>query len=79
MPRKRTRFSRMPPRHLPGEWPVEMRADVVAAFLDYPDTRALAVAIEMGDAPRCAGRERPLSVPKTLSGLMMMESLKRVE
>jgi hypothetical protein len=35
-----------------------MRADVVAAFLDYPDTRALAVAIEMGDAPRPTSMRR---------------------
>jgi hypothetical protein len=28
-----------------------MRADMVAAFLDYPDTKALAAAITRGEAP----------------------------
>ena len=28
-----------------------MRADMVAAFLDYPDTKALAAAIVRGEAP----------------------------
>jgi hypothetical protein len=38
-------------RHL-GSWPVEMRMDVVAAFLDYSDTKALSAAIDRGEAPR---------------------------
>jgi hypothetical protein len=52
MKRTQYRFSRNPSRYLPGEWPVEMRSDVVAAFLDFPDTRALSIAIERGEAPR---------------------------
>jgi hypothetical protein len=52
MVRSRFRFKKAPARFLPGEWPAEMRSDVVAAFLDYPDTRALSFAIERGEAPR---------------------------
>jgi hypothetical protein len=52
MKRIQYRFSRMPSRYLPGEWPIEMRTDVVAAFLDFPNTRALSIAIERGEAPR---------------------------
>lgn len=39
-------------RYLPGSWPAEMRMDVVAAFLDYPDTQSLSAAIDRGEAPR---------------------------
>jgi hypothetical protein len=37
-----------------GAWPAEMRADLVAAFLDYPNTRALVAGIVNGDAPRAS-------------------------
>jgi hypothetical protein len=52
MARTRFRFKKATARFLPGEWPAEMRSDVVAAFLDYPDTKALSFAIERGEAPR---------------------------
>lgn len=35
-----------------GEWPIEMRIDVVAAFLDFATTRDLWNAVERGEAPR---------------------------
>ena len=38
-----------------GAWPAELRADMAAAFLDYPTTRALIAAIVEGDAPRATG------------------------
>lgn len=45
-----------PARYPPyGAWPAELRADSAAAFLDFPNTRALATAILEGDAPRATG------------------------
>jgi hypothetical protein len=42
----------LPPRYPPtSAWPGQLRADMVAAFLDYPDTKALAAAIARGEAP----------------------------
>jgi hypothetical protein len=41
----------LPPRYPPGAWPGQMRADMVAAFLDYRDTKELAAAITRGEAP----------------------------
>lgn len=42
----------LPPRYPPaGAWPGQMRADMAAAFLDYPDTKALSAAIARGEAP----------------------------
>jgi hypothetical protein len=35
-----------------GAWPAEMRADMAAAYCDYPTTSALFQAIVAGDAPR---------------------------
>lgn len=35
-----------------GTWPLEMRADVLAALLDFPDTDALVDAILRSEAPR---------------------------
>jgi hypothetical protein len=32
-------------------WPAEMRADLTAAFLDYPTTGKLIAAIRRGEAP----------------------------
>ena len=52
------RFSNAPPRYMFGEWPAEMRMDVVAAFLDFPDTRALQAAVERGEAPRPTSMRR---------------------
>jgi hypothetical protein len=46
------RPARYPPQ---GSWPAELRADMVAAFLDFPTTQALAAAIVAGDAPRASG------------------------
>jgi len=37
---------------LGGAWPAEMRADMAAAYCDYPTTSALYQAIVAGDAPR---------------------------
>jgi hypothetical protein len=44
--------SNKPPRFPPGAWPLEMRADTVAAFLDFSSTRELCKAIQRGEAPR---------------------------
>jgi hypothetical protein len=50
-------MARVPRGNLPARypstvvWPAQMRADMTAAFLDYPDTRALAAAVRQGDAP----------------------------
>jgi hypothetical protein len=41
-----------PPRFPPGAWPLEMRADTVAALLDFSSTRELCKAIQRGEAPR---------------------------
>ncbi len=56
--------SSLPARYPPlGAWPTQMRADMVAAYLDYRDTAELAAAVRRGDAPtpsalRGAGRRR---------------------
>jgi hypothetical protein len=42
------REARFPPE---GSWPIEMRADMVAAFLDFGTTRELCKAIGRGEAP----------------------------
>jgi hypothetical protein len=41
------------PQH--GAWPAELRADMAAAYLDYPTTRAFVAGIADGDAPRATG------------------------
>jgi len=43
---------RSKPARYPPAWPREMRADVVAAFLDYETTGKLSAAITRGEAPR---------------------------
>lgn len=40
--------ARFPPA---GSWPLELRADLAAALLDYPDTRAFFAAVSRGEAP----------------------------
>jgi hypothetical protein len=42
------REARFPPG---GSWPIEMRADTVAAYLDFGTTRELCKAIGRGEAP----------------------------
>jgi hypothetical protein len=34
-----------------GCWPLQMRADMAAAFLDFSNTRELCAAVANGDAP----------------------------
>lgn len=42
----------LPARYPPtGAWPAVMRADVVAAYLDYRDTSELARGVGRGEAP----------------------------
>jgi hypothetical protein len=41
----------LPARYPPGPWPGQMRADVVAAFLDFENTADLAAAVKRGEAP----------------------------
>ena len=42
----------LPARYPPvGAWPAVMRADMVAAYLDYRNTGELARAVVRGDAP----------------------------
>jgi len=41
-------FARYPPT---GAWPVVMRADMAAAYLDYRDTGELARGVSRGEAP----------------------------
>jgi hypothetical protein len=38
-------------RYPPGPWPGQMRADMVAAFLDFESTAELAAAVKRGEAP----------------------------
>jgi hypothetical protein len=38
-----------------GAWPGELRADMAAAFFDYPDTAALFLGVERREAPRPTG------------------------
>lgn len=46
----------LPARYPPhGAWPAVMRADVVAAFFDCKDTKALAAAVLRGDVPPPCG------------------------
>jgi hypothetical protein len=46
----------LPARHPPhGAWPAEMRADMVAAYLDYETTGGLYAAVLRGEAPRPTG------------------------
>ena len=45
MPRK------LPARFPPGPWPGQMRADMVAAFLDFENTAELVAAVKRGEAP----------------------------
>ena len=46
----------LPARHPPhGAWPAEMRADMVAAYLDYETTGQLYAAVLRGEAPRPTG------------------------
>jgi hypothetical protein len=42
----------LPARYPPGPWPGQMRADMVAAFLDFENTADLAAAVSRGEAPR---------------------------
>ena len=41
----------LPARYPPGPWPGQMRADMVAAFLDFENTVELAAAVKRGEAP----------------------------
>jgi hypothetical protein len=46
----------LPARYPPiGTWPTLMRADMAAAYLDYPDTGELARAVTRGEAPPPTG------------------------
>ena len=46
----------LPARYPPiGAWPALMRADMVAAYLDYRDTAELARAVARGEAPPPTG------------------------
>ncbi len=74
---KRSRTN-LPARYPPvGPWPAQMRADMAAAYLDYPDTDQLATAISRGEAPppsclRGKGRKRePVWNKDTLDGYLV--------
>jgi hypothetical protein len=60
---KRSRIN-FPARYPPlGSWPAQMRADVVAAYLDFSNTSELAASISRGEVPppssfRGKGRNR---------------------
>jgi hypothetical protein len=41
----------LPARYPPGPWPVQMRADMAAAFLDFENTSELAAAVKRGEVP----------------------------
>jgi hypothetical protein len=41
----------LPARHPSGPWPGQMRADMVAAFLDFENTAELVAAVKSGEAP----------------------------
>lgn len=46
----------LPARYPPiGTWPALMRADMVAAYLDYRDTAELARGVSRGEAPPPSG------------------------
>jgi hypothetical protein len=50
------RRSDTPPRHPPlGAWPAVMRADMVAAYLDYQSVAELIRAVGCGEAPSPTG------------------------
>jgi len=49
------------PAKFPPIWPIEMRAETAAAFLDYATTRELCKAIQKGDAA-------PPTACRTVSG-----------
>jgi len=44
----------LPARYPAGPWPAEMRADLVAAYLDHPTTGKLITAIQRGEAPQAS-------------------------
>ena len=74
---KRSR-SKLPARYPPiGAWPAQMRADMAAAYLDYPDTSELVAAISRGEAPapcclRGKGHKRePVWNKDTLDGYLV--------
>lgn len=47
-----TRRAALPARYPPaGAWPAVMRADMVAAYLDYSDVAELTRAVTRGEAP----------------------------
>ena len=48
MPRRSPLAARYPPT---GAWPAVMRADMVAAYLDYRDTNELARGVSRGEVP----------------------------
>jgi hypothetical protein len=60
MPAREVRAPRsLPARHPPhGAWPAEMRADMVAAYLDYETTGQLYAAVQRGEAPRPTGERQ---------------------
>jgi hypothetical protein len=41
----------LPARYPPDAWPAQMRADMVAAFLDFENTAELAAAVKRGEVP----------------------------
>jgi hypothetical protein len=41
----------LPARYPSGPWPGQMRADMVAAFLDFENTAELVTAVKRGEAP----------------------------
>jgi hypothetical protein len=41
----------LPARYPSGPWPAQMRADMVAAFLDLDNTADLVAAVKRGEAP----------------------------
>ena len=45
----------LPARYPPGAWPAQMRADMVAAFLDFESTAELAAAVKRGEVPSTLG------------------------
>lgn len=61
--------ARFPPH---GAWPAVLRADMAAAYLDYPDTAALSRAVLCGDAPppstmrRAGGKREPVWAQEAL-------------
>lgn len=78
--RSRSLPARYPPA---GAWPAQMRADMVAAYLDFHDTTELAAAIRAGQAPppsslRGVGRNRePVWARADLDRHIAPDSLRR--